>query len=266
MPANSQNALEKTRTHLFDCSLIKAIDLTSKGHIRMQTSFLYPDGSHVDIFIKKNHGLLASVEPLLITDFGTTFAWLSNAQVHPKKSKRRAAVMDDILATYGIRLNGSSLELHTEDNRLSEAIIRLGQACLRLSDMYYSARYANYGRFKEELEEILTDMELEFTADDTIAGRFGNIVRVDFRIHALRTESAILTLPADKYPSQARSRAEHVYAVFSDLVQWSGQRVAALDDRSRAYSETDLERIATVATVVHVFADRQSLQELLRAA
>lgn len=267
MALNSNQMIESARTKLFGCSLIKAVDVTSKGHIRMQTSFLYPDGSHVDLFIRKEDDLLASIEPIKLTDFGNTVSWLSNAHVHPRKSKRRSAVMDDILETYGIHLSGSSLELPSDESHLTESIIRLGQACLRLSDLYYTARYASYGRFKEELEEMLTDLELEYTADEAIAGRFGNIVRVDFRVHAKRAESAVLTLPADnKYPSQARQRAEHVYAIFSDLVDWPGQRVAALDDRSKAYSEADLERIKTVAILIPVFEDPKSLLELLRAA
>ena len=262
----TERKLSEAKAQLLDCSLIKGVDTTSKGHLRLQTTFLYPDGSHVDLFIKNSDDLLQDVELPVLTDFGTTIAWLSNTQVNPRKSKRRAAVMEDIVATYGIQHRGGALELRADPSRLSEAIVRLGQACIRLSDLYYTARYASYGRFKEELEEMFSDMELEFSTDEAIPGRFGNIVKVDFKIHGVRTDSAVLTLPADKYPGQARARAEHVYAAFSDLVEWSGQRVAALDDRSKVYSEPDLERIATVATLLPVFEDGQTLRELLAAA
>ena len=75
-----------------------------------------------------------------------------------------------------------------------------------------------------------------------------------------------MLLPSDKYSYQAKQRAEHVFTVFSDLVEWPGQKLAALDDRAAAYNSIDLERLKTIATLVPVFSDRNSLDEILRAA
>jgi hypothetical protein len=132
-------------------------------------------------------------------------------------------------------------------------------------DLYYTTRFLTGSRFSDELEEILTDMEFDYIADDQIIGRFGNSVRVDFRVRGRKRDTAILTLPSDKYPSWARQRAEHVFAAFSDLLEWPGQKVAALDDRVQTYSESDLKRVATVAAVIPVFEDREALRETLAA-
>jgi hypothetical protein len=75
-----------------------------------------------------------------------------------------------------------------------------------------------------------------------------------------------MLLPAEtKNPAAARSRAEHVFAVFFDLQAWKGQRVAALDDRSPIYQDPDLSRIEKVASIVP-YSDRQALVEFLKAA
>jgi hypothetical protein len=241
---------------LIDCSLIKSVDTTSKGHMRLQTAFLYPDGS----------SLLTSVEPVLVTDFGTTLSWLSNLQIRPNKSRRRNALFLEILQTYGVANLGGSLELVAQPSELTLAIIRLGQTCLRTADLFYTSRFAAPSRFNEELEEMLVDMELEYTPDDQIIGRLGNVVKVDFRIRGRKQDTAVLTLASDKYATAARQRAEHVFTAFSDLLEWPGQRVAALDDRVKTYADIDLERVATVAAVVHVFDDREALRETLIAA
>jgi hypothetical protein len=174
--------------------------------------------------------------------------------------------MQDILETYGVLNSAGSLELCVQPGEVTAGVIRLGQACLRIADFYYTSRFVSQGRFNDELEEILSDLALEYEANATLLGRFGNSVQVDFRVHGKKRDSAILSMPSDKTQYTAKQRAEHVFASFSDLIEWPGQRIAALDDRARAYSDVDLERISTVATVVPVFEDVQSFREALLAA
>jgi hypothetical protein len=266
-PHDGSSELEEVQRRLVECSLVKAADITTKGHIRMQTAFLYPDGSNVDIFIRKRRDLISPVETeIYLTDFGTTISWLANLQVSPLKSKRRKALMQDIIETYGVADNGGSLELRVSPHELTGGLIRLGQACLRLADLYYTSRFVSHGRFNDEVEEVLSDLAVDYEANVAIRGRFGNSVQVDFCVHGRRRDTAILTMPSDKTQYTAKQRAEHVFTSFSDLIEWSGQRIAALDDRAKPYADVDLERISTVATVVPILEDLQSFREALLAA
>ena len=132
MIGSTTNSISEIDDRLIDCSLVEAVDKTAKGHLRLQTNFRYPDGSSIDLFIKKRNDLLDQVEPILLTDFGNTSAWLSNLQIYPNKSQRRSAFMSDILETYGVRNSSGNLELSVEPGQLAAGLMKLGQSCLRL--------------------------------------------------------------------------------------------------------------------------------------
>jgi hypothetical protein len=74
-----------------------------------------------------------------------------------------------------------------------------------------------------------------------------------------------MLLPSVVYPHYAKQRAEHVFAVFFDLADWPGQRVAALEEDAKNYTEFDLERIEKFGPVVPL-SDRDSLLSVLEAA
>lgn len=121
--------------------MVKEADMLPKGHIRIQTGFLYPDGSSIDVFVVND-----PKEPLLppsrLSDFGQTMAFLLNHDVKPWSSKKRRIQLEDAVSLYGVELAGGALEKRITNTQesLSEAIILLGQACLRMSDLLFTKR------------------------------------------------------------------------------------------------------------------------------
>jgi hypothetical protein len=243
---------------------VRGVDLVPKGHTRIQTGFRYPDGSAIDLFLAKPAGLLADVEDLRITDFGNTISWLGFLGIDPFKPGRRRKLLEDICETYEVTENGTALELRVPPDRLEEAIVRLSQACIRIADISYMLRQAGRSQFSETVEELLDEAALAFESQ-AIIDHQGRSHKVDFYIHGRRAQSALMLLPNQAYSHIARQRAEHVFTVFFDLREWPGQRVAALEDGAKNYSEPDLERIEKFGPIIPV-SDRDSLVSILEAA
>jgi hypothetical protein len=53
--------------------LVKGIDVVPRGHVRIETALLYPDGGSIDVFIPGDQLLFEEFD---VTDFGQTTAWL----------------------------------------------------------------------------------------------------------------------------------------------------------------------------------------------
>lgn len=246
--------------------LVRSVDVLPKGHTRIETAFHYPDGSTMDLFIPRDDGLLRGLEPVQLTDFGNTLSWLAHLGINPLKSRRRRKLMNDVLQVYGVSELGTELRCRIPATDLGAGIIRLGQACLRIADLAYTARFLPRQQFAEEVEEMLDNAGFQYQLEAPIIGSEGKVIKADFQVHGQRADTALMLLPAEtKAPATARNRAEHVFAVFFDLQTWTGQRVAALDDRSTIYQDADLNRIEKIASILP-FSDRETLVELLKAA
>lgn len=258
--------LQRKLDELGPHGLVRGVDVLPKGHIRIETAFHYPDGSSMDLYVPRDDGFLGGVEPVGLTDFGNTLSWLAQLGINPLKSGRRRKLMNDVLHVYGISEQGTELKCRVPAGDLGAGIIRLGQACLRIADLAYTVRFVPRAQFAEEVEEMLDNAGFRYEPEAPITGSEGKVIKADFQVHGQRADTALMLLSAEtKIPTAARIRAEHVFTVFFDLQAWTGQRVAALDDRSPIYQHADLDRIEKVASIVP-FSDRETLVELLNAA
>jgi hypothetical protein len=244
-------------------SLIKGIDSVPKGHLRIETAFRYPDGSSIEVFVPHESDLFPAHK---LTDFGQTVSSLVNMQVKPWMSKKRSAQLEDAIRPYDVKLNGAALEASmTRDEDLPEAMIRLSQACLRVSDLLFTRRTSLQAVFSEEVEEVLVDAELAYQPNVEKVGRFGKLVRVDFLVTGRRSESAVLTLASGQV-SQAHVVANEVFRRWYDfaIAENPEQRVTLFDDRVNVYKAEDLDRLREFSTVLGL-SDRQGVVELLAA-
>jgi hypothetical protein len=258
--------LQRRLDELRRIGLVRGVDLLPKGHTRIETAFHYPDGASIDLFIPRDDGLLRGVEPIELTDFGYTLSWLAQLGVDPLKSQRRRKLMESVLRVYDAKEQGTAIKCRVNPDELGAGMVRLGQACVRISDLAFTARFMPHARFEEEVEDVLDSSGFRYEPEAQLTGREGNLIKVDFRIRGQRSDTALMLLPAEtKSPMAANNRANRVFVAFFDLQDWPGQRVAALDDRAAIYREADLSRIESVATVVP-FSERELLFEVLKAA
>lgn len=241
---------------LEDLCMVREIDTVPRGHIRMETKFRYPDGGSIDLFIvDQQENLFPS--PTL-SDLGQTMMWLGDVQVRPWQSKKRQTFVDDAVKVLGVRQNGGALECGFDPTKdgLEDAIIRLGQACVRVADLMFTRRSNLQVGIAEEVEEILTDASLEYEPNAQLPGRGDGIIIVDFLVTGRRQKSAVLTL-GSQYAHSAHTTANEVFRKQYDLhtLRRPEQRVTVYDDRYEdVYKPDDLERLRDVSQVLPLSA------------
>jgi len=255
--------VDDIKTRVEGHALVRGVDLVRKGAVRLETAFLYPDGSSVDVFVQEETPLFKKPK---LSDFGRTTAWLLDVQVKPWLSKKRQRFVEDALRIYGVQQAGGALELSIESlNQLIDGIVKLGQACVRVADLTYTRRSSLQTGISEELEEFLSDADLLFEPNTELVGRRGTPVRVDFLVKGSTHQSALLAL-ASGNTSQAHIAANEIFRRWYDLdvPERQEQKVTVFDDRFDVYRDEDLNRLRDLSDVV-ALSDRQTLRDLLAA-
>lgn len=255
--------IDDVRRRVQGHALVKNVDLLERGHARMETAFLYPDGSSVDVFVVETAPLL---QTLKLSDLGQTTTWLLDVQVKPWLSKKRQRFLEDAIRLYGVTQQGGALERPIDSmEQLVEGVVGLGQACVRVADLTYTRRSSLQASAVEEVEETLADIDYPYAAEVELEGRFGKKVRVDFLVTGPRVPSAVLTL-ATGNSSQAHVTANEIFRKWYDLDVESRkeQRITVFDDRLDVYRDDDLKRLRDLSAVVGL-SDKQTMRDLLAA-
>lgn len=256
-------SFERVRGKIDGHRLVRSIDRVERGHVRLETIFLYPDGSSVDVFVPDTDPLLP---PSKISDLGQTMAWLMDVQVKPWMSKKRQRILEDAIRLYGVNLNGGALETSLPSmDALVDGVVRLGQACVRVADLTYTRRTSLQAGVTEEVEEILADAELAYEAGVELEGKFNAPVRVDFLVSGKTLRSAVLAMSSAN-SSQAHQVANEIFRKWYDLDTPARpeHRVTVFDDRYDTYRAEDLARLRDRSDVI-ALSDRQTLIDLLAA-
>ncbi|OGQ86115.1 MAG: hypothetical protein A2289_27090 [Deltaproteobacteria bacterium RIFOXYA12_FULL_58_15] len=243
--------------------LVRDVEKIERGHVRIETAFLYPDGASIDVFLVEDAPLLP---PVRLSDLGQTTSWLLDVQVKPWLSKKRRTLLEDALRVYGVEQCGGALQLKLPSTaELVEGVVRLAQACLRVADLTYTRRSLLQSAFAEQLEEVIGDCDFPYEQNCELRGRFDKLVRVDFLVHGAHLNSALLAL-ASGNPSQAHVQANEIFRRWFDLdiPERQEQRVTVFDDTVDVYREDDIQRLKNLSEVV-ALSDRQSLVDLLAA-
>lgn len=245
-------------------AIAREVDRVPKGHARIETTFLYPDGASVEVFVLDSDPLLPASR---LSDLGQTTSWLLDMQVRPWLSKKRQRFVEDALRLYGVTQNGGALERAVRDDfsDLVEGIVLLGQACVRVSDLHYTRRTAAQAGVSDELEETIADAGLVYETNAELPGRFGRPVRVDFLVEGRRTRSALLGWSSAN-ATTAHHVANEVFRRWYDLdvPGRDEQRVTVFDDRFDTYRDEDLARLQNVSNVVPL-SDSRTLLDLIAA-
>jgi hypothetical protein len=255
--------VREVQDRLRNDTLVKDVSSTAKGHVRIETAFLYPEGSNLDLFLVDEAPLFP---PRKLSDLGQTQQWLLDLQLQPWLSKKRQAFIDDALRIYGVKQNAAALELPLPSlDELSSGIIHLGQACVRVADLIYTRRSSLQAPIFEEVEEVIADAQLAYEPNPKLEGRFGKLVQVDFLVSGARARSAVLTLSSPN-ASQAHVQANEIFRRWYDLDApvRTEQRVTIFDDRNDSYRDEDLQRLRDKSMVL-ALSERTAISELLAA-
>ncbi len=249
-----------------DLCMVRGMDVLPKGHLRLETKFLYPDRSSVDLFVVNPTQQVLLAGAAVLSDLGQTTSWLADVQVRPWQSKKRQRFLEDAIYVLDVRQSGGALETTFEESHesLEDAVIRLGQACVRVADLSFTRRSSLQVTATDEVEELISDADLAYQANAPMQGRHGLVV-VDFLVEGRRRQSAVLTLAAPS-TTGAHTAANEVFRKHWDLdtPQRGEQRVTVYDDRIDVYRTEDLDRLRDVCELVPLSA-RQDIVALLAA-
>jgi hypothetical protein len=241
-------------------AIVLGVSLLKRGHIKLETAFKYPDGTSVEVFVRKPD--LAN--EINLTDLGQTHAWLLDAQIRPWLSKKRQAFLDDALKTCGVTQAGGELQLSIGSlAEVTEGTIRLAQACVRVADLAYTRRSSLQTEFVEEVGEVVEDLELPYESNVEVPGKYEKLVRVDLRV-AAKFPSLVLVWSSGN-SSQAHVTQNEIFRKWSDLDRRAEQRVTIFDDRFDVYRDEDMKRLRDVSQLVAI-SDRPMLEAVLAAA
>ena len=219
--------------------------------LRIVTPFALPAGDLLVIFVLRHS------DPPLLGDLGETLRWLRS---HTSAARRGEGLQQRILEIctgLGVELERGELRTHTRpDEPLALALVRLAQACLRVSELWRSFRprpaSALLDEIDAELRARLTVRPLAITRGDRIAGISATTWSVDFRVRTPERHTLLFVLASERR-EHARKLAEHVVAACTDLAHLRKLRrtpvqfIAVFDDRGEAWSDAEARLVAPFA-------------------
>ena len=198
-------AVTRTLSPLFVCS-----PAPQEG-IRVRTPLLYPDGGVVDVFV------LERGDHYIVTDFGDALGWLGLQSVSQRRSPKQQALVQDVCQTLRIRLFNEQLVLReVPEDALGEAVLRVAQAAVRVSDLWFTFRSQSVQTTADEVDEWLREKRIPFQRQVTKRGRSMRDWTVDFETIADNRTSLVFLLSTGARGAVHRI-TDHVLAGCVDL-------------------------------------------------
>jgi hypothetical protein len=240
---------------LFDCSPVG-------DYTRIRTPYLYPDGDIIDLFLSQTGN-----DSSTLTDLGETLGWLRTQTVSERKTDRQRRLIEDVCLTHGVELYRGMLMVRVKDfDEMSEAISRLSQTALRVSDLWFTFRNQAAASINDEVEEFLAAQEIQFERGERLVGRSGRTWRVDFHTRTSEKSALVNVLSTGSRPS-ARRMAEHTLATWHDLSNLqigpeSLRFISLFDDELDVWAPEDFGLVEDVSEVAY-WSHKDEFAELL---
>jgi hypothetical protein len=231
---------------------------------RIRTPYLYPDGDVIDLFCK------AEGDVLTISDLGETTRWLRMQTLSAKRSAKQRALIEDVCQTHGVEFyRGMLLARCRAGESLAPVVLRVAQAALRVSDLWFTFRTRSVESITDEVADFLAERQLPFDRGEKLAGRSGRSWTVDFHVRAPARSSLVYVLSTGSR-SAARAIAEHVLAAWYDLNHLAAgpealRFVTLFDDTIDVWSPEDFRLVEDLSTIAR-WSQPDRFAEALTAA
>ena len=231
-----------------------------KGHLRVGTKMLYPDGSGIDLFVER--GDLIRQEGYAISDFGRTFTKLAEFQMNVKAPKSRLQTIADMARVFGVELMGERLVVELDKpEELGDGLIRLGQGCVSVASLVYTRRSSRQFTLSEEVHAVIEESALDYESKFQHNGPYNKPVIDDYRVTGQSKKSSILAI------GPHHSQAADAFNKWSDLryVNVPDNFVTIFDDRAGYDRSEDLARLERISEVYSI-KNRNMIESVLKAA
>ena len=238
-----------------------------RGHIRIDTRLLYPDGSGISVFVER--GNLTRRSGLAISDFGKTLRMLTESNLNPWKSTGRMRTLADAVNPLDVHIMNDRLVLELEStDQIHEGIIKLSQACLRASLLIYIKRDSSQkASFPRTVRSIIEKTGLVYTRRYPLTGKFDKMLTFDYMVQDGPAESLVLTLDSKKI-TDSHGRSSKIFTKWHDIEGRTGNRKRVTiynDGHQEAYRDEDLRRLQDVSTLIPV-SNEEAIKSALRFA
>lgn len=125
--------------------------------VRVRTPMLYPDGDVVDVFV------LEDGSGYTVTDYGDSLGWLEMQSIGRHLSPKQQSLVQDVCQTLRIELFQQQLTLKSvEEDALGEAVLRVAQAAVRISDLWFTLRNKSLQTTANEVGTWLREEQVSF--------------------------------------------------------------------------------------------------------
>ncbi len=254
-PSNLCESLRITLPALFECTL------APQGAVRVRTPFMYPDGDIVDVFVEERG------TEYFVTDYGESLGWLQMQSVSGKLTPNQRRMAEDVCLTLNVELVRGQLTLRcTDASALSEAVHRLGQAGVRVSDIWFTLRTHPLRTIADDVDDWLKEHSFDVTRSVKYGGRSGREWMVDYQVVAEANTSLVFLLSTGTQ-SWARRLTERVVAGCTDLShlrldQRDTSFVSLFDDTTNVWKDEDFALVESVSRIA-IWSQRDEFEHIL---
>ena len=251
-------ALQQAVPPLFVCSP------APREGVRVRTPMLYPDGGVVDVFVVERNG------GYIVTDFGDARGWLGLQSTSQRHSSKQNALIQDVCQTLRVEQFRDQLLLrNVASDTLGESVLRIAQAAVRVSDVWFTLRSQALQTTADEVDEWLRERAIPFERQASKQGRSTRNWTIDFETRtANRTCFVFLLVTGAR--GAARRQAEHVLAGCVDLNHFKELQpdlafVSLFDDIEDVWQPPDFSMVEGVSEIAR-WSHRDEFERLLKAA
>jgi hypothetical protein len=155
------------------------------------------------------------------------------------------------------------------DDQLAGVIVRVAQAALRTSDLWFTYRTRSVESVTDEVADFLAERQFRYDRGESLAGRSGRMWSPDFHVRTVNRSSLVYVLNTGSR-SAARSVVNQVHTAFFDLNHLAAgpealKFVSLFDDTADVWSDEDF-RLADQVSEVTRWSQPDAFAHLLQAA
>ena len=189
-------------------SLVQECDVVRNGALRLSTPFVYPNGSNIDIFLGHGESLFGGLRSLRFRYDRTLFRERTGENgIHRSP---QGVVWRTFVQELGVKFENGVFRIFLDRDQIadiSDAVFRLSQACVRVSDFATHQRLRSANPFRDDVEDFLEASGLHPKPDAKVRGPYGSDIKLDFEVQ----RSFVLVLAAMNEPA-AHSSANEIFA------------------------------------------------------
>ena len=245
--------LQRQMGALFTCS-------EQGDYQRIRTPYLYPDGDNIDLFCKVEGDVVT------VSDLAETTGWLRMQSAALRRSPKQARLIEDACVTHGVEFYRGMLQARCRPGEeLAQVVTRVGQAALRVSDLWFTFRTQAVESIavesiavesiKDEVADFLTKRKFRVERAERLPGQSGRNRTVDFHVRT-KLRSSLVQVLSTGNRAAAHRVSEHVLAMWHDLNYLVGGPealtfVSLFDDTADVWADEDFRLVESLSTVSH---------------